>query len=181
MRHSSLPEFMTIEQLADYIRSNKVDTVNHVEKIPLTEEEIQTLAMESSLASRAIDRLETVKKYFESFLKKGTPWDSNTEDHRPITVTIPATKGVEKLKANRKYADDQIAQGYREDITSVYLLPWPEKERMVAVDINGVEWTTYSRGMSGDEVKQHGRPILKGASGSRQQPLSEGEREELSL
>jgi hypothetical protein len=178
-RHSSLPEFMTIESLADYIRSNKVDTINHVEKIPLTEEEINKLAMESSLASRAIDKLESVKKYFESFLKKGTPWDTNAEDHRPLTVTIPPTKGTEKLKSNRKFADDQIAQGYREDVTSIYLLPWPEKERMVACDIEGREWTTYSRGMSGDEIKQHGKPILKAVR--NQMPLRDDEREELDL
>lgn len=172
MRHHSLPMTMTPEQLADYIRSNRVDTFNHVEKIPLTEGEINNLAMESSLASRAITRLTNLKKEFEAMIKKGTPWDSNVGtdgDHRPITFTIPPTKGIEKLEANRSFADDQIEKGYREDITTIYLLPYPEFDKMIALDIEGNEWSNYSRHMSQDEIRQHGKPIL-----SAGQQLREG-------
>lgn len=161
MRHDSLPQTMTPENLADYIRTNKVDIVNHVEKILLTEEEIKQLAMDSSLASRQIDKLEEVKKYFDLNLKKGTPWNSATSDHNPLSVTIPPTKGIDKLKENRKFADDRIRDGYKEEVTPVYFLPWPERERILAVDIEGNEWSTYSRAMSLDEIKQHGKPVLK--------------------
>jgi hypothetical protein len=172
MRHFSLPISMTPEQLADYIRSNRVDTVNHVEKINLTDGEKSKLAMESSLASRAIVRLENLLKEFTAIVKKGTPWDMNVGedgDHRPITFTIPPSKGLEKLKANRLFADDQIEKGYREEITPIYFLPYPEYEKMIAVDIEGNEWTNYSRQMSKDEVRQHGKPIL-----SAGQQLREG-------
>ena len=40
---------------------------------------------------------------------------------------------------------------------------------MIAVDIEGNEWTNYSRQMSKDEVRQHGKPIL-----SAGQQLREG-------
>jgi hypothetical protein len=152
---------MTPEQLADYIRTNRIDTQNHVEKIPLTTEEITDLEHQSSLASRAIDVLTNTKKTFEFFLKKGTDFDNVTGQHKPQVVTIPPSKGIEKLQLNREYADKQIVQGYREEVTTLYLLPWPEMEKMIMVDISGEEWTTYSRGMSGDEIKQHGKPILK--------------------
>jgi DNA-binding transcriptional ArsR family regulator len=171
MRHISLPITMTPEQLADYIRSNRVDTVNHVEKINLTEDEKAKLAMESSLASRAIVRLEALLKEFTNFIKKGTPWDMNVGedgDHRPWTSTIPPTKGIDKLKANRLFADDQIEKGYREEITPIYFIPWPEHEKMVAVSIEGEEWSVYSRQMSRDEVRQHGKPILSAAQELRE-------------
>lgn len=172
MRHHSLPMTMTPEQLADYIRSNRVDTVNHVEKINLTDGEKAKLAMESSLASRAIVRLENLLKEFTTIIKKGTPWDMNVGedgDHRPITFTIPPSKGLEKLKANRLFADDQIEKGYREEITPIYFIPYPEFDKMVAVDIEGNEWSNYSRYMSKDEIRQHGKPIL-----SASQQLREG-------
>ena len=123
MRHECVPQAMTPEQLADWIKSNKVDINNHIEKINLTEDEKAKLAMESSLASRQINKLEELEKYFKTFIKKGTPWDTNVGengDHRPLTVTIPPTKGLEKLKANRLFADGQIEKGYREEITPVY-------------------------------------------------------------
>lgn len=177
MRHHSLPMTMTPEQLADYIRSNRVDTVNHVEKINLTDGEKAKLAMESSLASRAIVRLENLLKEFTTIIKKGTPWDMNVGedgDHRPITFTIPPSKGLEKLKANRLFADDQIEKGYREEITPIYFIPYPEYEKMVAVDIEGNEWSNYSRQMSKDEVRQHGKPILSAGQQFRESLAEDG-------
>lgn len=161
MRHELAPSTMTIESLADWIRSNKVDVFNHEEKIPLTEEEIAEFQKSSSLASRAIDRLKDTMKYIQETIKNGTPFDSNTMDHRPVSVTIPPTKGVKALEANRKFADHQLDNGYKEDITTLYLLPWPEFRKMVALDITGEEWTKYSRDMSEDEYRQHGRPVLE--------------------
>lgn len=179
MRHHSLPSTMSPEQLADYIRTNRVDTYNHVEKIPLTEEEIQQLEHDSSLASRAIDKLTETKKKFEYFLKKGTDWDNATSQHKPQVITIPPSKGIEKLQANREFADKQIVQGYREEVTSLYLLPYPEAEEMIMVDIEGQKWSQYSRPMSPDEIKQHGRPILKATSG--QMRMGKDEEQELNL
>jgi hypothetical protein len=162
MRHESLPMTMTPEQLADYIRSNRIATKNHIEKIYLTEEEKRDLAVKSSLASRAILRLENLSK----LIKKGTPWDTNLGkdgDHQPVDITIPPTAGIDVLKSNRQYADDQIEKGFREEVTAIYFLPWPEYEKIVAVCIEGKEWSTYSRDMNAQEKRQHGKPILSAA------------------
>jgi hypothetical protein len=161
MRHEICPSTMTIESLADWIRSNKVDVFNHEEKINLTEDEINEFQKSSSLASRAIDKLKGTMKYIQETIKNGTPFDNGTMDHRPVSVTIPPTKGLKALEANRKFADEQLENGYKMDITTLYLLPWPEFKKMVAVDIEGNEWTKYSRDMSLDEYRQHGRPILE--------------------
>ncbi len=166
-RHESLPMAMTPEQLADYIRTNRIETKNHVEKILLTEEEKRDLAVKSSLASRAILRLETLAKEVSKLIKKGTPWNTDlgtNGDHVPVPITIPPTAGIDVLKANRQYADDQIEKGYREDITPIYFVPWPEYEKIVAVDIEGNEWSNYSRKMTTQEVKQHGKPILSAST-----------------
>jgi hypothetical protein len=167
MRHHSLPQTMTPEQLADYIQSNRIETKNHVEKFPLTEEEKRDLAVKSSLASRAILRLENLLKEVSKLIKKGTPWntDLGTDgDHVPVPITIPPTAGIDVLKSNRQYADDQIEKGYREDVTPIYFVPWPEYEKILAVCIEGKEWSQYSRDMTPQEVKQHGKPILSAST-----------------
>lgn len=163
-RHDCLPQTMTPENLADWIKSNKVEVVNHIEKFPLTEEEIAEFQRSSSVASRQIDKLKDTKKYFTTLVDKGTPYSISIDDHTPVSVTIPPTKGIKVLEANRKYADDQIEKGYKEEITTIYLIPWPEYEKMVAVDIEGYEWQKYSRTMSKDEVRQHGKPILSAST-----------------
>jgi hypothetical protein len=166
MRHESLPFSMTPEQLADYIRSNRIDSVNHVEKFPLSENEKKELALKSSNAGQAILRLESQQKYVTKLIKKGTPWDTNRGedgDHRPIDITIPPTAGLDVLKSNRQYADEQIEKGYREEVTCIYFLPWPEYEKMIGLDIEGTEWSKYSRQMTKEEIRQHGKPILRAA------------------
>lgn len=163
-RHELCPSTMTVENLADWIRSNKADVFNHTEKLPLTEEEINEYQKASSLASRAIDRLKDTLKYITDTIKNGTPFDTNVMDHRPLTVTIPPTKGITSLEANRKFADRQLENGYKEDITTLYLMPWPEFRKMVAVSIEGEEWSKYSRDMSEDEYRQHGRPVLEASA-----------------
>jgi hypothetical protein len=173
-RHEACPSTMTVESLADWIKSNKVDVINHSEKFPLTEEEIHALQKDSTLASMAIDKLKDTLKYFTELIKKGTPWDSATENHRPVSVTVPPTKGVDTLEKNRKFACKQLEDGYKEEITSIYLVPWPDMEKMVAMDITGEEWSKYSRGMSKDEVMQHGRPILSAAQELRQNLADSG-------
>lgn len=160
-RHECTPSTMTISNLADWIRSNKVDVINHTEKIKLTEEEETELQKQSSLASRAIDKLKGTLDYIKELINNGTPWDSATNNHRPVSVTIPPTQGVKILEKNRKFADDQLEKGYKEEITPIYMIPWPEHEKMVAMDIMGEEWSKYSRAMSPDEVSQHGKPILR--------------------
>jgi hypothetical protein len=184
MRHEVCPSTMTIENLADWIRTNKVDVVNNIEELPLTEEEINNLQKQSSLASRQLDKLKATLKYFTDLIKNGTPFDTDTEMHRPIAVTIPPSKGTARLEENRKFADRQLENGFKEIVTPIYFIPWPEFEKMVAIDIEGNEWTKYSRGMSRDEISQHGRPVLSAAVDAslrkkKQQKLSEGEREEL--
>ncbi len=172
MRHEICPSTMTIESLKDWIRTNKVDSTNHMEKIPLTTDEINELQRESSMASRASDKLKGTLKYFTELIKKGTPWDSANEMHRPISVTIPPSKGLEKLEANRKFADLQLENGFREEVTPIFFIPWPEFEKMVAMDIEGNEWSAYSRDMTKDEVAQHGRPVLQ-ASRQLREDLAE--------
>lgn len=160
IKHPCVPQTLTPEALADWIQTQKVDTRNHVEEIPLTEEEIVELEHTSSLASRSIDKLNGVKKYFDELLKKGTSYDRVTESYKPATVTIPPTKGLDALKANREHADKQIELGHKEEITALYMIPYPEHSKMIMVNIVGVEWPEYSRDMTGDEINQY-KPLLR--------------------
>lgn len=182
MRHEALPQTMTVEQLGDWINTNRIDTLNHTEKIQLTPTEIAELEKSSSLASRAIIKLQDIKKQFDRFLKKGTPFNQERQDHEPVNITITPTKGLEALESNREFAERQLALGYREDITAIFFIPWPEYSKVLAFDVEGHEWSTYSRKMTSDEAKQHGRPILEASREfNKQAKLSAGEREELGI
>lgn len=159
-RHDVCPSTMTVENLADWIQANKVETSNHVEKFPLDQDEINQFQKDATLATIQINKLKDVLKYFSDTIKNGTPWDSMVNDNKPLGVTIPPTKGLKVLEANRNFACLQLEKGYREEVTLIYFLPWPEFEKMVALDIEGTEWTKYSRKMTSDEIRQHGKPIL---------------------
>lgn len=163
-RHKSLPQSMTPERLGEWIDLNKVDIKHHVEKVQYTPEEIQEFEHKSSVASRAIDKLDAVLEYVKGLIKKGTPYDINKDAHTPVNVTVPPTQGTDTLKANREFADQQIDRGYKEEITKLYMICEPETLRMLAVDIEGKEWPEYSRDMTKDEVKQYGKPVLTGDS-----------------
>jgi len=160
MLHECLPQTYTKERLAEWITSNKVDTATHSEDFPLTEDEIKEFEHASSIASRAIDRLKAIEKYFKETLKKGTPFNFDKGDHDPVTVTIPPTKGLDVLNANREFADKSIERGVRTETTIIYLIPHPEESKIVGVDIEGNEWPKFSRYMTNDEINQH-KPLLK--------------------
>jgi hypothetical protein len=157
--HPSLPSGKTIENLAQWITSNQKEVINHSTKIPLTPEEISQLEHDSSVASRGIDELDEVKESFMHFYKKGTAWDG--DKFLPSVVTIPGSKGVDVLKANRAFADALIKKGYNEDITVIYLLPYPEESMMVALTIEGHEVPKYSRKMTKEEDKNYGKLFKK--------------------
>lgn len=178
-RHVSLPATMTIEQLAKWIVENQIDKINHTEKFKLTEDEIREQEHKSSAASRSIDRLNAVKDEFMNFLKEGTPTalKSGKVEYEPVAVTIPPSKGLKSLKANREHADSLIEAGSREEITEIYMIPWPEQSLVIGVDIVGLEWPQYTRVMTKDEINAH-KPLLKVSEGGKGKGGKKKEKEE---
>jgi hypothetical protein len=156
MIHPSIPQTLTPENLAAWIEKNHDRKFQHVEKTELTDETVRELEHKSSLASRAIDRLNEVKKQFMETLKNGTP-----EEDKPEDVTIPPTKGLKVLTANREWADKQLEQGYSEDVIDIYMVPDPENSRMVALDIEGKEWEQFSVDMTEEDHKKYGKLFAK--------------------
>lgn len=154
-KHECLPKTLTPENLGQWIVANNVEVIKHIEKTELEEDQVHELEKQSSLASRAIDRLEQIKKGFMDYLKEGTP---SEED--PIAVTIPPTHGLKILKANRAFADKQLEQGFRELPIDLYMIPYPEDSLMVAVDIEGFEWPDFTKEMTPEQVNQH-KPMLR--------------------
>jgi len=144
MIHSTLPQTYTPENLAVWIKQNALDTKAHTDEIDLTEDEIKELEHRSSAASRAIDKLKAQLKNIQEVFKKGID--------QAYEVTVFPTKGIDVLEANRKFADEQIEKGFREEITLLYAIPWPEKKKVAYVDIEGKAWEQYERNMSPDEA-----------------------------
>lgn len=169
----ALPQTFTKEKLAQWITDNAKDTINHEEKVELTPEAISELEHKSSLMSRAIDDLTDVKKEFMDFLTNGTPIDplqvvkdDEEPKHSPQSVTIQPTKGLKILTARRLSADQQLRDGYKTDVTKVYLIPFPEEHRMIAVDVEGNEYEQYSRSYTEVEEEKYTLPVVEEAKKS---------------
>lgn len=162
--HRCLPQTLTPENLAKWITDNGKNEFTHIEKTDLDEEAIHELERKSSMASRAIDDLEDLKKQFMTYLKEGTPPiggdGPNSHEHGPLDITIPPTKGLKELKANRQFADKQLKAGHSEDEIQIWFIPYPEDDLMVAVDIEGNEWPEYTRRMSIEEINGN-KPLLR--------------------
>jgi len=154
-KHLCLPQTMTTGNLAEWIKANATEVIEHVEKTELDEDQVHELEKKSSLASRAIDRLEIIKKEFMEVLTEGTP-----DEEEPVDITINPTKGFKILKANRAFADKQLEQGFTELAVPLYMIPYPEESEMVAVDIEGNHWPEFTKEMTSDQINQH-KPMLK--------------------
>lgn len=159
MRHTSLPSY-TKEKLAQWLAENKIDQIIHKQKTELTEDLVHDYEARSSLASRAMDRLNKVKELFMETLKTGTPFNQTTEEWEPIDITIPASKGLKELEANRKFADNILEKGYTEEDINIYMIPWPETSMVIGVDVEGVEYEQYTRPMSETEISAY-KPLLR--------------------
>lgn len=154
MLHLCLPQTLTKENLAKWIKDNSKHTFIHEEKIPLTEAQVQEFEHKSSAASRSLDRLKAVSDSFKYFIKKGTPVLEGV--CQPQDVTIPPTKGTEALEANREHADKILEQGYQVVPTELFTIPYPEASEMVVVTIEGQEWPMYTKPMSPDQKTMYG-------------------------
>lgn len=162
MIHPACPQTMTKELLAQWITENQKDIINHVEEEDLTEEEVRDHEHKSAMASGAIDELKEVEKEFKEILKNGTPYNNETDSYEPYSVTIPPTKGLQVLEANRKFANDKLRDGRNKIETTYYLIPFPEEKMMIAVDIEGMENEQYSREMTKVEDQKYSLPLLSG-------------------
>jgi len=150
MRHESLPQTMTVEQLAEWIMSNQKQQIGYEKKYPLTKEEIADHEHKSALASRKILELNDLKKKFNTLIKKGTP--INDGQPMPMNVEIPPTHGLDVLSANVAFHSDILDVGHRVETIMLYLVPVPETSMMVCVDIEGEEYPEYTRPMNPQEL-----------------------------
>lgn len=166
MRHHSLPQTLTPEALADWIQENKVDEIIHIDKVPLDDEVRHDLTEKLYAATSAKLKLEELEKRFKKAIKEGTPSRGVSEDtgeplHTPMDFTVPPTKGTKVLIKNIEHYSQMLDKGYKEEPTSIYLIPNPEEKMMVAVDIEGQEWSEYSRAMTDEQVQKYGTIFAK--------------------
>ena len=147
MRHEALPQSMTAEQLGVWLADNNIDKKFYNDETPYTEEEIVEFEHKSSLASRALDRLDSIEKEFKEILRDGC--------EEPIEQTIPPTKGRKILDANRKFADTQIEQGYNTQDITLYGMPFSKKELILYFDVEGQVWDNYTLDMTPEQKEKY--------------------------
>lgn len=152
--HESAPQTLTPEHLAEWVQKNKKESIQHNDEIPLTEEQIKEHEHKLSNASREALKLDNLNKYFSALIKKGN-------GEKLVSVEIQPTKGLEVLKANIAHHDRVLQQGYEVETTWVFLVPWPEKSKMVGLTVEGKEVPKYTRAMTEDEKRNFGQMFAK--------------------
>ena len=151
--HLALPnKTMTKENLAQWITENTEEKKTHEEKVDYTAEEITAFEHQSSLASRAIDRLSDIVDRFNKAVKKGVM--------EPVSFTVPETKGLEVLKENRAHADSEIEKGYRIIPTQLYGVPYATTSKVVFFDIEGNHWEQYDYKFNPFQEEKYGTPLF---------------------
>lgn len=135
-RHKALPEKMTVEQLAVWMTENTIDCRTHTEETPLTEESKLEFKDKIANSTRAIYDLKDIEKAFKDSLNNGTPFNGNGRE--PEGFTIPPTKGLKELEANRQFADKILKQGFTTVDTPVFGIPY--KKELIFFNIQGKEY-----------------------------------------
>jgi len=155
MRHESLPQTKTPEELAFWITQHSLEQREHEEHIDLTAEERNEHEHQVWAATSAILELKEIEKTFKLKLKKGTQSNSSGA-LMPEQITIPPTKGLDALEANVKFHDEILKRGYNIEYTTLHSIPYPETKSIVYVDIEGNENVTYRKKMTLEQVKHYG-------------------------
>ncbi len=152
--HLALPQTMTPENLGAWIETNNIEKKNHEERFDLTAAEISAFEHNSSVASRAIDKLNGQLDYFKTLLKEGV--------QETVTVKVEPTQGLKVLQANREYADEQIERGYRTENTELYGIPYAGTKKICFFDIEGSHFEQYDYKMNPFQVEKYGQPLFEG-------------------
>jgi hypothetical protein len=154
MPHLALPQKqMTKEKLAQWLTENSIEQKTHEENVDYTEEEIAQFEHQSSLASRAIDRLTAILDTFKDAINHGVG--------EPTNYTIPETKGMKTLKENREFADSNIERGYAIVPTQLYGVPCTSNGKICFFDILGEHWEQYDYKMNPFQEEKYGSPLFK--------------------
>lgn len=151
--HLALPQkTMTKENLAKWLTENSIESKVHEEKVDYTKEEIAAFEHDSSVASRAIDRLQDLLDSFKSAVN-----DGNLE---PKDFTVPETKGLKVLKANREFADGQIEIGHRIIPTDLYGIPCSSNGKICFFDIEANHFEQHDYKMNPFQQEKYGAPLF---------------------
>lgn len=131
--HKALPQTKTPEQLGEWINENAIDRRTHTEETPLDDEAKASHREKIANSTAAIYDLKDLEKLFKDSLNNGTKYNGQTRE--PETFTIPPTKGLKDLEANRQFSDKILKQGFTSVDTPVFGIPY--KKETLFFDVEG--------------------------------------------
>ena len=146
MPSEHLPQTMTPENLANWIKENSLTELMHHDVHDYTEEEIEKFEHNATTYGISIKKLEQQKKDINNLIKKGTG---------KIDITLEETEGIDSLKKKRDALLDNVDRGFREDVTTLYQIPVPEEEQMMFFDIEGNLFEEHTKDMTSKEKEQY--------------------------
>lgn len=167
--HEALPQTMSPENLAIWLDENQIDKKIYTLKYDLTPEDIAMYEHKSSVASRSLDILDELSKNFMAAINEGTD--------EPRDFTVPDTKGTKVLKANRKFADACIRNGFSEQEVELFAIPHVEEKKIVFFDSEGhpfdgtsfkdsetekdIKTPDLTENMSDEQIALYDKPLLR--------------------
>ena len=142
-----LPTFTSDEALAGFLSANAKEKFEDERKHYYSEDEINSLARESSVSGGEILALDEIFKQVKASVTKG--------NEEAYTIEIPATAGVEVLTQVRKDKDLRVRKGFETVKQTVYGLVDDTRETMRYFNEQGVEVEERERTLSAKEKREY--------------------------
>lgn len=146
-RHHSLPNHLTIDELAAYIKKVAVSKHTDTAKRYYTPEEVQDMEHESTNQGREMMRLEALVDIAKGAIKNGIDEE--------LTITIPVTAGTKKLGTFQVQNYQMVEAGFEEIEVDIFGIVNHEDETMEFVNLAGELLEERTRPLSAKEKKDH--------------------------
>lgn len=153
-----IPDHLTPENLAAWIKEHNVERRNFTMKIEYSEEEIAVFEHKLSERTITLEELEKQKASVNECFAKGT-------DERAFT--IPETIGIKSLKGGISNLAEKIKVGFEETIVDTYGIPNHETKEIVFVDIEGII-KGNPREMNAHEIDKYTGPLFDGTEANEE-------------
>lgn len=147
LRHKSLPQHLTIEELQQWIQKAAVQRFRDTTKRYYTDEEIQEFEHESAQNGLQIVKLKAILDQVREAVTKGI--------QEPLTIVIPENLGTKLYDEFRGQNYGMILQGYEEIDVDVFAIVNQLEETMEFFTLDGQIIEERTRPLSAKEKKEY--------------------------
>lgn len=146
-RHFLLPDLLTPEACAAWLKSNYKEKFDNETKIIYTNDDISEFSVQSSRIGGEQIGLSELSKIVADHIKNGG---------EEQMITLPQTRGTKSLGEDRHILDMRVKKGYETKTETIYGIPDYENEMMVYFNETGEHISDRDRKFSARESVEFG-------------------------